>query len=175
VGVVEAGGQDGGGGERLVAGELVGIDDAHPHAPPRQMGRQRRPGAAGPDDQTIVNLLCHGSIIHAEPAMLGGPLDRSRAMSILPRRAPPMTEKSTHRFQAEVTKVLSLVIHSLYSNPEVFLRELVSNASDALDKLRFRSVTEPGLLPAGERLVVQLIPDPKARTLTISDNGVGMN
>jgi molecular chaperone HtpG len=84
-------------------------------------------------------------------------------------------EKSTHRFQAEVTKVLSLVIHSLYSNPEVFLRELVSNASDALDKLRFRAVTEPGLLPAGERLVVQLIPDPKERTLTISDNGVGMN
>jgi molecular chaperone HtpG len=84
-------------------------------------------------------------------------------------------EKSTHRFQAEVTKVLSLVIHSLYSNPEVFLRELVSNASDALDKLRFRSVTEPGLLPAGERLVVQLIPDPAARTLTISDNGIGMN
>jgi len=71
------------------------------------------------------------------------------------------TGKSTHSFQAEVTKVLSLVIHSLYSNPEVFLRELVSNASDALDKLRFRSVTEPGLLPAGERLVVQLIPDPK--------------
>jgi molecular chaperone HtpG len=84
-------------------------------------------------------------------------------------------EKSTHRFQAEVTKVLSLVIHSLYSNPEVFLRELVSNASDALDKLRFRAVTEPGLLPDGERLVVQLIPDPKERTLTISDNGVGMN
>src|SRR5215471_15973774 len=84
-------------------------------------------------------------------------------------------QKSTHRFQAEVTKVLSLVIHSLYSNPEVFLRELVSNASDALDKLRFRAVTEPGLLPEGERLVVQLIPDPKARTLTISDNGIGMN
>ncbi|HEX4340286.1 MAG TPA: molecular chaperone HtpG [Polyangiaceae bacterium] len=85
------------------------------------------------------------------------------------------TEKSTHRFQAEVTKVLHLVIHSLYSNPEVFLRELLSNASDALDKLRFRSVTEPGLLPSGERLVVQLIPDAKARTLTISDNGIGMS
>jgi molecular chaperone HtpG len=84
-------------------------------------------------------------------------------------------EKTTHRFQAEVTKVLSLVIHSLYSNPEVFLRELVSNASDALDKLRFRAITEPALMPAGERLVVQLIPDPKERTLTISDNGIGMN
>jgi molecular chaperone HtpG len=83
--------------------------------------------------------------------------------------------KSTHRFQAEVTKVLSLVIHSLYSNPDVFLRELVSNASDALDKLRFRAVTEPELLPTGEKLRIQLIPDEKARTLTIWDNGIGMN
>src|SRR6516162_8077909 len=84
-------------------------------------------------------------------------------------------EKSTHRFQAEVTKVLSLVIHSLYSNPDVFLRELVSNASDALDKLRFRAVTEPELLPSGEKLRIRLIPDEKARTLTIWDNGIGMN
>jgi molecular chaperone HtpG len=80
----------------------------------------------------------------------------------------------THRFQAEVTKVLSLVIHSLYSNPDVFLRELVSNASDALDKLRFRAVTEPELVPAGEQLKIRLIPDAEARTLTIWDNGVGM-
>ena len=55
-------------------------------------------------------------------------------------------EKSTHRFQAKVTKVLGLVINSLYKNKEVFLRELLSNASDALDKLRFRAITEPGLL-----------------------------
>jgi molecular chaperone HtpG len=86
----------------------------------------------------------------------------------------PAPEKSTHRFQAEVTKVLSLVIHSLYSNPEVFLRELVSNASDALDKLRFRAVTEPGLLPEEERLRVRLIPNAAERTLTIWDNGIGM-
>ncbi len=85
-----------------------------------------------------------------------------------------MSETKEFRFQAEVTKVLSLVIHSLYSNPDVFLRELVSNASDALDKLRFRAVTEPNLLPQGEKLKVQLIPDAEKRTLTIWDNGVGM-
>jgi molecular chaperone HtpG len=84
-------------------------------------------------------------------------------------------EKSTRPFKAEVSRLLELLVNSLYSNPEVFVRELISNASDALDKLRFRAVTEPGLLPEGERLAVQLIPDPKERTLTISDNGVGMN
>ncbi|HEX7670257.1 MAG TPA: ATP-binding protein, partial [Polyangiaceae bacterium] len=83
--------------------------------------------------------------------------------------------KETHRFQAEVTRVLGLVIHSLYKNPEVFLRELVSNASDALDKLRFRAVTEPGLLPEGEKLRVRIVPDEEKRTLTIWDNGIGMN
>ena len=88
---------------------------------------------------------------------------------------PEGPEITTHRFQAEVTRVLGLVIHSLYKNPEVFLRELVSNASDALDKLRFRAVTEPALLPADEKLRVRILPDEERRTLTIWDNGVGMN
>src|SRR6185369_8882816 len=87
--------------------------------------------------------------------------------------APP--EKQTHKFQAEVARVLGLVIHSLYKNPEVFLRELVSNASDALDKLRFRAITEPELLGEGTTLEIRLVPDETARTLTISDNGIGMN
>src|SRR5258708_10973875 len=86
-----------------------------------------------------------------------------------------MSEPVTHPFQAEVSQVLHLVIHSLYSNPDVFLRELVSNASDALDKLRFRAVTEPALLPEGEQLKIRLIPDEKSRTLTIWDNGIGMD
>jgi molecular chaperone HtpG len=89
--------------------------------------------------------------------------------------ASPTGEKTIHKFQAEVTKVLSLVIHSLYSNPDVFLRELVSNASDALDKLRFRAVTDPSLLGEGQELKIRLIPDAENRTLTIWDNGVGMN
>ncbi len=83
-------------------------------------------------------------------------------------------EKTTHRFEAEVEQVLRLVIESLYSNREIFLRELVSNAADALDKLRFRGLTEPGLIPAGTELSIRLIPDREAGTLTVWDNGVGM-
>jgi molecular chaperone HtpG len=84
------------------------------------------------------------------------------------------TAPEHHSFQAEVSQVLDLVIHSLYSHREVFLRELISNASDAIDKLRFRSVTEPGLL-GEEELRIRLIPDEAAGTLTIDDNGVGMS
>lgn len=80
----------------------------------------------------------------------------------------------THAFQAEVGRVLSLVINSLYSNKEIFLRELVSNASDALDKLRFRSLTEPALLEGEPELVIRLRVEPKARALVIEDTGVGM-
>lgn len=76
-------------------------------------------------------------------------------------------------FQAEVKQLLDLVIHSLYSHKEVFLRELVSNASDALDKLRFEALTRPELQPDGE-LAIAIEVDPAARTLTVSDNGIGM-
>lgn len=80
-----------------------------------------------------------------------------------------------HEFQAEVSQVLRLVIHSLYSNKEIFLRELVSNASDALDRRRFLAIGQPELLGDGEKLRIRLIPDPAAGTLTIWDNGVGMD
>ena len=79
-----------------------------------------------------------------------------------------------HEFQAEVKQLLDLMIHSLYSNKEVFLRELISNASDAIDKVRFEGVTKPELLPSGE-FGIQLTADPEARTLSIADNGIGMN
>jgi molecular chaperone HtpG len=81
-----------------------------------------------------------------------------------------MTE---HAFQAQVSEVLSLVINSLYSHPEVFLRELLSNASDALDKERFLAITSPS--DDSEPLRIRLIPDEQAGTLTIDDNGVGMD
>jgi molecular chaperone HtpG len=80
----------------------------------------------------------------------------------------------THAFQAEVSQVLHLVINSLYSHKEVFLRELISNASDALDRLRFRAITEPELLAGDAALEIRLIPDPEKGTLTIEDSGVGM-
>jgi molecular chaperone HtpG len=83
--------------------------------------------------------------------------------------------KKTHHFRAEVSQVLDLVINSLYSNKEVFLRELISNSADALDKLRFESISKPELLPKDYQPLVRLIPDKTAKTLTISDNGVGMN
>ena len=78
-----------------------------------------------------------------------------------------------HEFQAEVKQLLDLMIHSLYSNKEVFLRELVSNASDAIDKVRFVGVTTPALLPSGE-FAIQLTADSEARTLCVADNGIGM-
>ena len=80
----------------------------------------------------------------------------------------------THAFQAEVGRVLSLVINSLYSNKEIFLRELVSNASDALDKLRFRAVPEPALLDGEPTLIIRLRIDEAARVLVIEDTGIGM-
>ena len=83
-----------------------------------------------------------------------------------------MTE--SRPFQAEVSQVLRLVVNSLYSNKEVFLRELVSNASDALDKLRFKSLSQPELLPEGTEFRIRIEPDAEAKTLTVSDNGIGM-
>jgi molecular chaperone HtpG len=80
-----------------------------------------------------------------------------------------------YAFQAEVSQVLRLVIHSLYSNKEIFLRELLSNASDALDRRRFLAIERPELLGEGDKPVIRLIPDKDAGTLTIWDNGLGMD
>jgi molecular chaperone HtpG len=83
--------------------------------------------------------------------------------------------RETMGFQAEVKQLLHLMIHSLYSNREIFLRELISNASDACDKLRFESLHNPGLLEDGGDFAIRIGFDGKAKTLTISDNGVGMS
>ena len=79
----------------------------------------------------------------------------------------------THEFQAEVKQVLDLMVHSLYTHKDVFLRELISNSSDALDKLRFEALTNKDLLPA-DALHIRLEPNAAARTLAIHDNGIGM-
>ena len=83
--------------------------------------------------------------------------------------------KQTHSFQAEVKQILHLVTHSLYSNKEIFLRELVSNASDACDKLRFEALDHPQLFEDAPNLEVRVSFDEAAKTVTISDNGIGMS
>ena len=84
------------------------------------------------------------------------------------------TQKQTHGFQAEVKQLLQLMIHSLYSNKEIFLRELVSNASDAADKLRFLALSDSSLYANDGDLHVRISLDEAAKTITISDNGIGM-
>ena len=85
-----------------------------------------------------------------------------------------MTQE-TRSFQAEVSRLLEIVAHSLYSEKEIFLRELISNASDACDRLRYAALTEPALAEGDTEYRVTLTPDKPARTLTIVDNGIGMN
>ena len=83
--------------------------------------------------------------------------------------------RTTHEFQTEARQLLDLMIHSLYSNKEIFLRELISNASDACDKLRFEALTDAALLEENPDLAVEVELDPTARTITVADNGVGMS
>ncbi len=83
--------------------------------------------------------------------------------------------KETHAFQTEVTQLLHLMIHSLYSNKEIFLRELISNASDAADKLRFEALSNAALYENDPNLELRITFDKDAKTITIADNGIGMN
>ncbi len=86
-----------------------------------------------------------------------------------------VSEKQTLGFQAEVKQLLQLMIHSLYSNKEIFLRELISNASDAADKLRFEAINNDALYGNDHELAIKVTFDKDARTITISDNGIGMS
>src|SRR5207253_3083318 len=85
------------------------------------------------------------------------------------------TTRETLGFQAEVKQLLDLMIHSLYSNKEIFLRELISNASDAADKLRFEALANNALYESDPELKVRISVDKAARTITVSDNGIGMS
>lgn len=84
------------------------------------------------------------------------------------------TAVHTQPFQAEVSELLHLMVHSVYSETDIFLRELVSNASDACDKLRYEAIASPALLGEGDALKIRIIPNKQAATLTIADNGIGM-
>lgn len=85
-----------------------------------------------------------------------------------------MTKKSTYKFKTEVQQLLNLIVNSLYSNQEIFLRELISNASDAIDRLRFKAITDSSLLGDDPEFKIKITADKKAKTLEIEDNGIGM-
>eukprot|EP00252_Welwitschia_mirabilis_P018001 TRINITY_DN40147_c0_g1_i1.p1 TRINITY_DN40147_c0_g1~~TRINITY_DN40147_c0_g1_i1.p1 ORF type:complete len:801 (-),score=154.32 TRINITY_DN40147_c0_g1_i1:316-2718(-) len=128
-------------------------------------------------DTSRIGLIRQNSFLSGNSRIsklnLHGPrLARFQSSAVQTDRQDASVEK--YEYQAEVSRLLDLIVHSLYSNKEVFLREMVSNASDALDKLRFLSVTDPSLLGDGGELDIRIKADKEKGTITFRDSGIGM-
>ncbi|KAG8047966.1 hypothetical protein GUJ93_ZPchr0008g11700 [Zizania palustris] len=141
---------------------------------------QRAPGAGSGSGSVVLRgsgaaRFARGVRWEAGSSSGRGRLLRMRCdAAVTDKPAEEETAEEKFEYQAEVSRLLDLIVHSLYSHKEVFLRELVSNASDALDKLRFLGVTDSSLLTDGGELEIRIKTDPDAGTITITDTGIGM-
>src|SRR5688500_19215073 len=86
-----------------------------------------------------------------------------------------MAVAEQYQFKAEIQQLLNILVHSLYTDREIFLRELISNASDALNRVQFEHLTNPNVVDPDAELSIDVVPDTEANTLTISDTGIGLN
>src|SRR5262249_27096820 len=146
-----------------------------------------------PLDDQPGDLVAHGQVTDSKELRLGHGITLNRSRACLPRPSLPggqakpdgkagrgpmtaQTDQESFSFQAEVVQILDLMIHSLYINKEIFLRELISNASDAIDRLRFETFSHPELeAEESGPLQIRVGFDAGARTITVSDNGIGMS
>src|SRR5712671_6930127 len=126
------------------------------------------PGSAG------VPPALPGPLVQAPTAAISGrEINTIAGVSGMSTEAETVAQ--THPFQAEVAELLRLMVHSVYSEADIFLRELISYASDACDKLRYEAIAKPELLADGRALAIRIKPDTAAGTLTIEDTGIGMD